>query len=64
MIDLATDYLDIDSLLSQQELDLRSQVRQFVDDRIRPNINAWYEDAVFPRTLSKRWEVWAYWVCT
>ncbi|BCW36128.1 acyl-CoA dehydrogenase [Arthrobacter sp. StoSoilA2] len=53
MIDLATDYLDIDSLLSQQELDLRSQVRQFVDDRIRPNINAWYEDAVFPQDLVK-----------
>jgi glutaryl-CoA dehydrogenase len=53
VIDLATDYLDIDSLLSQQELDLRSQVRQFVDDRIRPNINAWYEDAVFPQDLVK-----------
>lgn len=53
MIDLATDYLDIDSLLSQQELDLRSQVRQFVDDRIRPNINAWYEEAVFPQELVK-----------
>jgi glutaryl-CoA dehydrogenase len=53
VIDLATDYLDIDSLLSRQELDLRSQVRQFVDDRIRPNINAWYEDAVFPQDLVK-----------
>lgn len=53
MIDLATDYLDIDSLLSQKELDLRSQVRQFVDDRIRPNINAWYEEAVFPQELVK-----------
>ena len=53
MIDLATDYLDIDSLLSQQELDLRSQVRQFVDDRIWPNINDWYEDAVFPQDLVK-----------
>lgn len=53
MIDLATDYLDIDSLLSRQELDLRSQVRQFVDDRIRPNISAWYEDAVFPQDLVK-----------
>ena len=53
MNDLATDYLDIDSLLSEQELDLRSQVRQFVDDRIRPNINAWYEDAVFPLDLVK-----------
>ena len=53
MTDLANDYLDIDYLLSQQEIDLRSQVRQFVDDRIRPNINAWYEDAVFPQDLVK-----------
>lgn len=53
MTDLATDYLDIDSLLTQQEIDLRSQVRQFVDDRIRPNIKSWYEDAVFPQDLVK-----------
>ena len=53
MTDLANDYLDIDYLLSQQEIDLRSQVRQFVDDRIRPKINAWYEDAVFPQDLVK-----------
>ena len=53
MTDLATDYLDIDFLLTEQEIDLRSQVRQFVDDRIRPNINSWYEEAVFPRDLVK-----------
>lgn len=53
MTDLANDYLDIDYLLSQQEIELRSQVRQFVDDRIRPNINSWYEDAVFPLELVK-----------
>lgn len=53
MTDLATDYLNIDSLLTPQEIDLRSQVRQFVDDRIRPNIQSWYEDAVFPQDLVK-----------
>lgn len=53
MTDLATDYLDIDSLLTRQEIDLRSQIRQFVDDRIRPNIKSWYEDAVFPQDLVK-----------
>ena len=53
MTDLATDYLDIDFLLTEQEIDLRSQVRQFVDDRIRPNINSWYEEAVFPQDLVK-----------
>lgn len=53
MTDLATDFLDIDSLLSAQEIELRSQVRQFVDDRIRPNIASWYEAAIFPRDLVK-----------
>ncbi|MEC3853965.1 acyl-CoA dehydrogenase family protein [Paenarthrobacter ureafaciens] len=53
MTDLATDYLDIDALLTEQELDLRAQVRRFVDDRIRPNISSWYEDAVFPQDLVK-----------
>jgi glutaryl-CoA dehydrogenase len=51
--DLATDYLDIDFLLTEQEIDLRSQVRHFVDDRIRPNISSWYEEAVFPQDLVK-----------
>jgi glutaryl-CoA dehydrogenase len=53
LTDLASDYLDIDSLLTQQEIELRTQVRQFVDDRIRPNIRSWYEDAVFPQELIK-----------
>ena len=53
MTDFATDYLDIDTLLTPQELDLRAQVRQFVDDRIRPNISEWFEAAHFPRELAK-----------
>jgi glutaryl-CoA dehydrogenase len=51
--DLATDYLSIDSLLTEQEITLRSQVRAFVDERIRPNIKSWYEEAVFPQELVK-----------
>jgi len=42
------DLLDIDSLFTKDELALRDKVRAFVDARIRPNIAAWYEDAVFP----------------
>lgn len=45
------DVLDLDSLLSPQELLLRSTVRDFVDERIRPNIAGWYEDAHFPLEL-------------
>jgi glutaryl-CoA dehydrogenase len=52
--DFATDYLNIDSLLTDQEIELRGQIRHFVDDRIRPNIMSWYEDAVFPTELVKQ----------
>lgn len=53
MTDFANDYLDIDTLLTPQELDTRAKVRQFVDDRIRPNIVEWFETAHFPRELVK-----------
>ncbi|MEC5193284.1 MULTISPECIES: acyl-CoA dehydrogenase family protein [unclassified Arthrobacter] len=45
------DVLNLDSLLSPDELQLRSAVRDFVNERIRPNIGAWYEDAHFPLEL-------------
>jgi glutaryl-CoA dehydrogenase len=51
MTDLATDYLGLDALLSAQELAWRGTVRAFVDDRIRPNIKDWYENAVFPAEI-------------
>jgi glutaryl-CoA dehydrogenase len=49
----AVDYLDVDSVFTAEELELRDQVREFVDERIRPNINAWYEAARFPRELAR-----------
>jgi glutaryl-CoA dehydrogenase len=52
MSDLAHDYLDLDSLLSAEELALRERVRGFVDERIRPNIAGWYEAAHFPREIA------------
>ncbi|HLK74583.1 MAG TPA: acyl-CoA dehydrogenase family protein [Streptosporangiaceae bacterium] len=45
---LATDYLELDALLSAEEITWRDTVRAFVRDRIRPNIKDWYEKAVFP----------------
>ena len=48
---LNDDVLNLDSLLTPDELILRSKVRRFVTERIRPNINAWYEDAHFPLDL-------------
>jgi glutaryl-CoA dehydrogenase len=48
---LATDYLGLDALLSGAELAWRDTVRTFVTHRIRPNITAWYESAVFPAEI-------------
>ena len=48
-----SDVLNLDALLSVEELELRSTVRRFVNDRIRPNIAAWYEGAVFPVEIVK-----------
>jgi glutaryl-CoA dehydrogenase len=53
MTDLAHDYLDLDSLLSAEERALRDRVRAFTDERVRPDIAAWYEQAHFPRELAK-----------
>ena len=50
---MAIDYLNVDSLFAAEELVVRDRVRAFVDARIRPNINAWYEAARFPRELTR-----------
>src|ERR1700727_2561702 len=52
MTDLAHDYLDLDSLLSAEELALRDRVRTFVCDRIKPTIKRWYETSHFPREIT------------
>ena len=49
---LAMDYLDLDALLSAEEITWRETVRAFVRDRIRPNIKDWYEKAVFPAEIA------------
>jgi glutaryl-CoA dehydrogenase len=49
----ARDYLNLDGLFSPAELELRDRVRAFVRSRIRPNIDGWYETAVFPRELPR-----------
>ncbi len=43
-----SDLIDIESLLSADEVALRASVRAFVDTTIRPNIAGWYENGVFP----------------
>jgi glutaryl-CoA dehydrogenase len=45
------DYLELDSLLSEDELLVRQTARQFVDDRIVPVVRDCYRDGVFPKQL-------------
>jgi len=40
--------LDLDSLLSPEELDLRSMVRKFGEQRLRPNITEWFDTGHVP----------------
>ncbi|MDO9380436.1 MAG: acyl-CoA dehydrogenase family protein [Nocardioidaceae bacterium] len=49
----ADDYLDLDTLLSPDEIALRATVRAFVDERIKPHVAQWFEEAHFPRHLVK-----------
>jgi glutaryl-CoA dehydrogenase len=45
------DYIQFDSLLSEQELLVRQTARQFVDDRVVPIIREAYNNAAFPTGL-------------
>ncbi len=45
------DYLEFDSLLSEQELLVRQTARQFVDDRVIPLMRDAYNNAAFPKQL-------------
>lgn len=47
-----SDVLALDALLSADELEVRQKVRDFTDQRIKPDIARWYEDAVFPLDLA------------
>jgi glutaryl-CoA dehydrogenase len=47
------DYLEVDRLLTDEERDIRDAVRDFVRAEILPGIDAWFEDAVFPREVAK-----------
>ena len=44
----ALDFYDIDSLLSDEERMIRDMVREWVDDKIIPNIEEACRDGVFP----------------
>ncbi|MUL81285.1 MULTISPECIES: acyl-CoA dehydrogenase family protein [unclassified Mycolicibacterium] len=44
---------DINRLLDQDERDIAATVRQFVDTRLKPNVEGWFESATLPRELAK-----------
>jgi glutaryl-CoA dehydrogenase len=47
------DFIGVDALLSEDELLLRDTVRQFVGDRILPDVADWFEEGTFPTDLAK-----------
>lgn len=47
------DFLDIDSLLTDEEKLLRSTVRRFTEEKILPDVGAWWEEGTFPKELAK-----------
>jgi glutaryl-CoA dehydrogenase len=49
----AVDYLDLDSLLSDEERAMRDSVRKMLDDRVEPGIADWFEAGTFPIELAR-----------
>ena len=51
---VSLDLLDVDSLLTGEELDIRAAARRFADERLRPQLPEWFESASIPaRDLAK-----------
>ncbi len=47
------DFLQIDALLDDEERLIRDTVREFVGDRILPNVADWFEEGTLPKELAK-----------
>ena len=45
------DFLAIDALLDDEEKAIRATVRQFVHDRVLPDVGEWFEQGILPREL-------------
>ena len=46
------DFLAIDALLDEEERAIRDTVRQFVRERILPEVGEWFEQGILPRELA------------
>ena len=49
--DTALDFLGVDALLTDEEREVRDDIRRFVHERLKPNIREWWERAIFPREI-------------
>lgn len=47
-----SDFLDVASLLSEDELLIRDTVRSFIRARVLPGIEQWWEEGVFPKEMA------------
>ena len=47
------DFLQIDSLLTDEERLIRDTVREFVGDKVLPDVAEWFEAGTFPQELAK-----------
>ena len=45
------DFMNLDAQLSDEERATREEIRSFVEERIKPNVARWWEDAIFPREI-------------
>jgi glutaryl-CoA dehydrogenase len=45
------DFLDLSALLDEDERLVRDTVRAFVDERLKPNVAAWFDAGRFPREI-------------
>ena len=47
----ALDFLELDALLTDEERGVRDDTRRFVQERLKPNIQEWWERAIFPQEI-------------
>jgi glutaryl-CoA dehydrogenase len=47
------DFLDVGTLLDDEERAVQAAVRRFVEDRVLPGIGEWYDAGVFPRETAQ-----------
>ena len=47
------DFLDIGSMLSDEEKLLRATVRRFTEERILPEVATWWEEGTYPKEIAK-----------